>query len=689
MQELEEIQALRHQLLNARNQSISSSGSSSVSVASDSDDNLGDDNAHNHSDDNSDNASDREDNDDDDNDEDLDENADVNDVVDGQDDALNDNAEVIVDVGDNPPDVFNEEEREQYVIQALREWACSGGVLSRSKVDEILGKLSHVFPNMPLSYKTLLQTVGHVDVDRGDHKFWYKGIDANLDRLELENYLEHHGKIELDINMDGLPLAGNNLKFWPILGKLVGSEHPPFIIAIYCGAKDPSDVDMFLGDFIVEVETLLQHGYEYNGHFYDFGLRNFILDAPARAFVKCCISHTGYGACEKCTVVGVHEEGRLNFSHLGAECRLRSDQSYIDQEDRLHHTGVSPLQFLNIGMVSSFRLDTMHLVHKGCFLRFLEALLTWGGYWNPTANDINVISNKLVGLADSCPLDFNRKPKKFEFYYKYKATELRRLLMYDGCVVFKDVLHEDVYSLFLLLHCGIFILASPYLLHQLADFAEACLQGFVQFSAQIFGNHFVSYNVHSTLHLVAECRNFGVIENFSAFCYENCLKSIKETLLTGNLPLEQFIKRDSEWVHKEEVILASNQNEFELGMPHPNPNNEIDGEQFKQIRINKTTFRLNQSDACFLTRNGAVVILENIIRRDGNIFFQGKRFTQQDDIYDYPINSSQLGIFKVWGLRNEEETFPIEEVFAKCWLMPQNDDTFVSIPLAHTTPLIH
>ncbi|XP_034236590.1 uncharacterized protein LOC117642462 [Thrips palmi] len=195
-------------------------------------------------------------------------------------------------------------------------------------------------------------------------------------------------------------------KLWSILGKLVGSNNPPFITAIYCGSEDLTDVDLYLGDFVLEVHDLQQNGYECNGQVHNVGLRHFILDAPARSFVKCCIGHGGYGACEKCTVVGVYEDGRFNYSHLGADCRPRTDESYANQEDRPHHTGISPLQLLRIGLVSLFRLDTLHLVYKRVLLRYLEALVSWEGYWNPNADTVNAISTRMLALIPSCPWGF-------------------------------------------------------------------------------------------------------------------------------------------------------------------------------------------------------------------------------------------------------------------------------------------
>ena len=267
------------------------------------------------------------------------------------------------------------EEKEEYVIQSVREWATSGGVLSRRKIDELLHKLSYVYENMPLSYKTLLQTTQNIDlVTDGNFKFWYNGMIRNLDQFNLVLYLAANGEsIDIDINMDGLPLFKDPIhpvKFWPILGKLCNSLNDPFIIGIYFGRHDPRDVDMYLGDFVLEVAELRGHGYNYNGENYPVNINNFILDAPARSFVKCCIGHSGYGACEKCTIVGVHREGRMTFAVIGADCRAGTDESYLNQDDRLHHSGRSPLELAGIGMVTQFRLDSMHLLHKGTFSRF-------------------------------------------------------------------------------------------------------------------------------------------------------------------------------------------------------------------------------------------------------------------------------------------------------------------------------
>lgn len=104
--------------------------------------------------------------------------------------------------------------------------------------------------------------------------------------------------------MDGLEFIKSVSDcFWPILGCLKGVKNQ-FITAVYFGVGKQTNLKSFLRKFVKEVRDLQQIGYEAFRTLYPFRLGNFILDAPARAFVKCCISHTGMVACEECDIVG-------------------------------------------------------------------------------------------------------------------------------------------------------------------------------------------------------------------------------------------------------------------------------------------------------------------------------------------------------------------------------------------------
>lgn len=48
------------------------------------------------------------------------------------------------------------------------------------------------------------------------------------------------------------------------------------------------------------------------------------------------------------------------------------------------------------------------------------------------------------------------------------------------------------------------------------------------------------------MHLVDDTREFGSLNNFNAFCFENYLQKIKNMLRKSEKPLEQLIKRVNE-----------------------------------------------------------------------------------------------------------------------------------------------
>lgn len=61
----------------------------------------------------------------------------------------------------------------------------------------------------------------------------------------------------------------------------------------------------------------------------------------------------------------------------------------------------------------------------------------------------------------------------------------------------------------------------------------------------------------------------------------------------------------------------------------------------------------------------------------------GYRFIEQEDYYNYPIASSELGIIKVSRLECHKTTYNIKQFFCKCVLFPDNNEEFVCIPLVH------
>lgn len=583
-------------------------------------------------------------------------------------------------VEDGPPVFENDAAKEQYIIDTVRGWGQEPGMLSMTKLDDLLHRLSVVFPRMPLTYRTLFNCDYNYDITElpSGGTLWFKGIRSNLDSLDLGQYLEKFKKVLLDIGIDGLPLVRS--KLWPILGDLVGTDNPPFIIAVFRNTKDPDNVHHFLEKFVKELKELMQNGYSYGGQVYPVLIRNYILDAPARSFIKCCVRHNAYSSCERCTVIGEYHNNRVTYGDLDQP--LRTDESYRQREQPEHHTGDSPLEALGTGMVSQFPLDPMHLVYAGVFKRLLEHWLYIVGPWKLHIDIIEVISSVFEFLKPYCPWDFNRKPCSLKFFKRMKCTQLRRMLLYDGILVFKDLVDDNIYKHFLLLHCSMYILSSRHLLSVHRDSAKQFIRTFISHAIRIYGLSFVVYNVHSLLHLVDECDRGLILEEFSAFKFENKLKSIKDTLRSGLHELQQLARRDEEKSSRK-VVLTSKASHVVLSIKQRGLRG-IAGKHYRRLKAGKLLLRVGKSDGCFSTKTGDIIMLKDIYVKEKKIYLVGCKFLKQEDFYDYPLPSSELGIVKLSQFERKLQTYRIRDVQSKCYLMPDGDN-FVSVPILHSS----
>lgn len=111
--------------------------------------------------------------------------------------------------------------------------------------------------------------------------------------------------IIIDVNIDGLPITKSTKRtLWPIQGKIVGRDFPPFIIGVYHGNKKPESANEYLSPFINEYKKLNQDGFIFRNNTYKVFLRYVIADSPAANFITCTKQYNGYFGCRKCMVEG-------------------------------------------------------------------------------------------------------------------------------------------------------------------------------------------------------------------------------------------------------------------------------------------------------------------------------------------------------------------------------------------------
>lgn len=436
-------------------------------------------------------------------------------------------------------------ERQQMALRdEIADWAAQHRV-TRDAGNDILKLLNTIFPMLPKDMRTLLHTsVSVTVVQKVGGDYIYFGL---LKSLVANKLLDPTTPcISIQLNVDGVPLYSSSAEgFWPILMSVNGSN--PVAVCLYYGDGKPTDVTDFLADFVEEY-TQLSQGFEHEGTTYSFVADSFICDAPARAFVKCTVSHNGIDACERCCARGKWKSGRVCFDDFTAD--LRTDQDFAQQRyDDSHQTGVSPLAAI-FPCVSGFPLDYMHLVCLGVMRRIVK-------FWKTEKTSCGRLSHRqqsqisglLEQLHGQMPSEFARQPRSLAKSDRWKATEWRQFVLYTGMVVLKNVLPLCYFHNFMCLCVAISILLDDddeTRMHYLY-FAQQLLVSFVKDAKRLYGETFVTYNVHSLIHLADDCRNFGKsLNSLSAFPYENYLGQLKRLVRNKTNPIAQVARRLSE-----------------------------------------------------------------------------------------------------------------------------------------------
>lgn len=463
-------------------------------------------------------------------------------------------------------------------------------------------------------------------------------------------------------------------------------------MGIFCGDSKPGSLTEFLEPYLAEISDLHQNGFKHGNKIFVCKLNGpYIMDTPARSYVKCTKGHTGYYSCDKCSIRGFRYKQRTLFLEAENEeesISLRTDTSFRNQQNEGHHLvgQPSPLERLTIDMVNQFPLDYMHLVCLGAMRRMANCWAKKGRrYVRLSTQMILEFSSRLESSRKHIPTEFARKPRALKYIDRWKATELRQFLLYTGPILGEGILSEDVLKHFRMLFCAIYILASPELSQTLCDYAGELLELFVASSPDFYGKEFVVLNIHSLKHLASDVKRFGPLDAFSAFPFENHLQLLKKKMRSPNKPLQQLFKRVNErefLVEKKCVKQLVLKREFKSN----NPDMPINSRSFKKLETPLFIVSTHSGDNVFKLITGAVIKVSQIYQTSQkDIMVVGNLCKFVDDIFDYPLRSSILGIFKA-KISRHPKTYPLSALKRKCFLYPCRTSKFVNIvPLLHSS----
>ena len=577
------------------------------------------------------------------------------------------------------------------IINEVRSWALSTNI-PHQHLGQLLAILRQYFPNLPKDPRTLLKTPDVYDIKEMVGGFYYH---FGIEKTVKQKLMEHQGInildqiVTLQLNIDGLPLfKSSSMQFWPILGIL--DDFPtkePFVIGLYSGTQKPGDLSAYLEDFVTEMGHLNENGLVFENETYHVRISSVICDTPARAFVKAVKAFNGFSGCDKCTQPGVRLEGRTIFPVINFN--PRTDESFVAREDARHQCRPyrSPFLQCEIGMVSQFPVDYMHCVCLGVVKKLLSIWIKGPLPHKLGANMVKRISDTLVGFQEFIPKEFSRKPRPLTEIERWKATEFRQFLLYSGPVALKNILSEAAYAHFLSLFVAIHILVSPRLSQTHTVYAENLLKQFVEQFGIIYGREMLIYNVHALIHLPADVRKLGCLDNYSSFPYENFLGQLKRLVRKPSCPLQQVIRRvvERQGVQKEAVDEGEPllKREHYLG---PVPLQLQNCQQYKEVCFGGHCISVYRGNNC-ICYDDKVGIVVNIVKAQepgAGVSLICRRFRCNGDFFQYPLSSHRIGVKRVSNLTQNLYTVPIQNLQSKCVLLPYQD-TFVSIPMTKHT----
>ncbi|CAI6361869.1 unnamed protein product [Macrosiphum euphorbiae] len=632
--------------------------------------------------------------------------------------VININHDTLEDKADDCSN-FSDSESDEYIPQEqplpskLANWAINHNVPNNTFTDLLkILKYHKCFNNFPTDARTIYHNYSNVSYNQQiDVKtvppgiYYHFGISNGIKKY-IDKYFSCDN-IKLVIGVDGLPLTkSSSSTFWPILGYIRQESQIVFPIGIYWGNEKPSDSNIFLKDFLDEINDLILNGisievFDKNNKS-SIVIKKVIIDAfccdsPAKAFLLKIKGHTGFYSCTKCTVEGTFLQRRVCFPNLN--CTKRTHKDFVDQNNEQYHPFGNVSEIINIpnfDIIENFPLDYMHLVCLGVVKKML---MLWKGSGDigrvnvniqkMPLNVIKIISTRLLLIKKDIPCDFGRKPRSLDELARWKATEFRQFLLYTGIIVLHSIIPNEVYDHFLCLHVAMIIFLSPNY-NNLSTFANSLLTDFVNNFGSLYGVHFISHNIHGLIHLYDDYKKFGCLDQVSCFKFENYMSQLKKMVRKQDKPLQQVVRRYQE--HSIQIVNNTNLNDqpiFEMSHIEGPLIDGTDSPQFKVLILEKMKIKIHSDADSYvgININGALYIIKIV-----NICYSvhlkraivlGRKFETLENFFNHPLESSKLGIYKVNGFSKVISVWNICEITTK-YIVSTTDQGFtVAIPIIH------
>ena len=199
------------------------------------------------------------------------------------------------------------------------------------------------------------------------------------------------------------------------------------------------------------------------------------------------------------------------------------------------------------------------------------------------------------------------------------------------------------------LHVAVRLLSCQKTCFSFSGYAAALTKTFVANFKAIYGEEYISHNIHKCLHINQDVLRFSPLDEFSAFKFENFMQKLKKSVRKGDRPLQQIAKRYSE-IEPVKISQVSNESESDGLSKEHSGGPMVAGFGFPKYKaFNCGGFELNvdhKADRCVGLSDGSVVGIKDFAHHaeKGSVLI-GCSYRNKEDLYSYPCRSSSIGVF--------------------------------------------
>lgn len=367
--------------------------------------------------------------------------------------------------------------------------------------------------------------------------------------------LSNANNISFSLNTDGAPLfKSSNISVWPVyllINELPIAHRKKRMNSLFYGvwiSSSKPQMWSFLKPLFEELKLLESDGHLFTDYFGEvFNCKCVLLtctcDLPARALVYNCLQFNGDNSCWHCLQRGEtykHETGGIshNFQYdehdpkgpprtkesvnLDVDKVMDNVRRNVTQSSVNGHKGRFWFMYLEtFDYINSCIIDYMH----GVCLGVVKTLLTiWFDKKNKDKNSSFFSKRGLVNcvLQEIKPTIFvSRIPRALDEISHWKSSEYRNFLLYWGIPILRYVLDMELYTHFCLLARSIFLLSKEGVTFDELQAAESALLLFVEHFQILYGERYMTLNVHQLVHLTDCVRHTGPLYVNNCFIFED------------------------------------------------------------------------------------------------------------------------------------------------------------------------